>query len=203
MIFLGTPLIKINKIIVNERKTKSMCFGTDENLNVFFNEKPIEQLIQYKYLGVIVWSVNKVGQDMYSNNYRFISDKCRRVVFSIKWKLKFIQSLPLNMLLDIFDTLIRPIFTYGSDVWGLGKTGIDVVDEIFLNFVCCILSVKATTCNVIFYGECGRYPFRVFCHINVLLYLHRLWTMPVNCQIGISKSNALHGQGFSTFFRHH
>ena len=27
-----------------------MCFGTDENLNVFFNGKPIEQVNQYKYL---------------------------------------------------------------------------------------------------------------------------------------------------------
>ena len=40
-----------NKIIVNELKTKSMCFGTDKNLNVFFSGKPIEQVNQYKYLG--------------------------------------------------------------------------------------------------------------------------------------------------------
>ena len=33
-----------NKIIINELKTKSMCFGTDENLNVCFNGKPIEQV---------------------------------------------------------------------------------------------------------------------------------------------------------------
>ena len=112
-----------------------MCFDTDENFNVFFNGKPIEKVNQFKYIGVIVRSINKVGQYMYFNNYRFISDKCRRVVFSIKRKLRFIQSLPLDILLDIFDTLIRPIFTYGSVVWGLGKTGIDVVDEIFLNFV--------------------------------------------------------------------
>ena len=75
--------------------------------------------------------------------------------------------LPLNILLDIFDTLIRPIFTYGSDVWGLIETGIDVVDQVFLNFVCFTLSV--TTCNAIVYGECGRYPLSVFCNINVLL----------------------------------
>ena len=81
-----------NRLIVNELKTKSMCYGTDENMNVFFNGKPIEQVNQYKYLGVIVRSINKVGQDMYSNNYRFISDKSRRAVFSMKRKLKFIQS---------------------------------------------------------------------------------------------------------------
>ena len=100
-----------NKIIVNELKTKSMCFGTDENLNVFFNGKPIEQVNQYKYLGAIVRSINKVGQDMYSNNYRFVSDKSRRAIFSMKRKLKFIQSLPPSILFDMFDTMIRPILT--------------------------------------------------------------------------------------------
>ena len=140
-----------NKFIVHELKTKSMCFGTDENLNVFFNGKPIKQVNQYKYLGVIVRSINKVGQDMYSNNYRFISDKSRRAVFSMKWKLKFIQSLPPSILFDMFDTIIRPILTYGSDVWGLSKTGTDVLDKVFLNFARCTLSVKATTCNTIVY----------------------------------------------------
>ena len=72
-----------------------MCFGTDENLNVFFNGKPIEQVNHYKYLGVIVRSINKVGQDMYSNNYRFVYDKSRRAVFSVKRKLKFINLYPL------------------------------------------------------------------------------------------------------------
>ena len=190
-----------NKIIVNELKTKSMSFGTDENLNVFFNGKPIEQVNQYKYFGVIVRSISKVGQDMYSNNYRFIYDKSRRTVFSMKRKLKFIQSLLPSKLFDMFDTMIRPILTYGSDVWGLSKTVIDVVDKVFLNFARCTLSVKATTCNTIVYGECGRYPLSVFCHINVLCYLHRLLTMPGE---KIVKSvfhtlYALHGQGFSTW----
>ena len=42
-----------NKTIVNALKTKLMCFGTGENLNVFFNGKPIEQVNQYKCPGVI------------------------------------------------------------------------------------------------------------------------------------------------------
>ena len=54
---------------------------------------------------------------MYSNNYRFIYDKSRRAVFSMKRKLKFIQSLPPSILFDMFDTIILPILTYGSDIW--------------------------------------------------------------------------------------
>ena len=190
-----------NKIIVNEINTKSMCFGTNENLNVSFNGKPIQQVSQYKYLGVIIRSINKVGQDLCSNNYRYISDKSRRAVFSMKRKLKFIRSLPPSIFFDMFDTLIRPILTYGSDVWGLRKAGLDVINKVFLNFIRCTLNVKATTCNAIVYGECGRFPLSVFCHINVLCYVHRLLTMPGD---RIVKSvfhtlDTLHGQGFTTW----
>ena len=104
---------------------------------------------------------------MYSNNYRFVYDKSHRAVFSVKRKLKFIQSLAPSILFDMFDTIMRPILTYGSDVWGLSKTGIDVVDKVFLNVArCTLIIVKATTCNTIVYGECGRYPLSVFCHIQ-------------------------------------
>ena len=190
-----------NKIIVYEIKTKSMCFGTNENLNVFFNGKPIQQVSQYKYLGVIVRSIKKVGQDMCFNNYRYISDKSRRVVFSMKRMLKFTRCLPPSIFFYMFDTLIRPILTYGSDVWGLSKAGLNVVNKVFLNFVRRTLNVKAITCNAIAYGECGRYPLSVFCHINVLCYLHRLLTMPGE---RIVKSvfhtlDALHGHGFTTW----
>ena len=67
------------KIIVNEMKTKSLCFGTSETFTVYFNGKLIEQVDQYRYLGVIVWSLNKLNQDIFFNNYRVISDKSRRL----------------------------------------------------------------------------------------------------------------------------
>ena len=106
-----------------------------------------------------------------------------------------------SIFFDMFDTLIRHILTYGSDVWGLSKAGLDVLDKVFLNFVRCTLNVKATTCNAIVYGECGRYPLSVFCHINVLCHLHRLLTMPGE---RIVKSvfhtlGTLHGHGFTTW----
>ena len=114
-----------NKIIVNETKTKVMCFGTKENFSVFFNKKLIEPVDQYKYLGVIVRSINKTNQDLFSNNYRFIFDKSQKAIFSLKKKLKFVQSVSPGIMFDMFDTLIRPILNYRSDVWGLSRTGLE------------------------------------------------------------------------------
>ena len=190
-----------NKIIVNEMKTKSMCFGTSETFTVYFNGKRIEQVDQYRYLGVIIRSVNRLNQDIFSNNYRVISDKSRKAAFGMKKKLRLIQNLPPSIMFNIFETLVRPILTYGSDVWGMSKSGLDALDKVFLHYARCTLGVKATTCNAIVYGECGKYPPSIFCQVNVLCYLHRLLTMQngkivksVFCTL-----SALHSQGFPTW----
>ena len=73
--------------------------------------------------------------------------------------------------------------------------------KLFQNFVRCTLHIKATTCNPIVYGECGRFPPSVYCHINILCYYRRLLGMSEN---SISKSvfnglHRLHQQGFPTW----
>ena len=87
---------------------------------------------------------------------------------------------------------------YGSDIWGYIKLGTRLFDKSFHNFVRCTLHIKATTCNPIVYGGCGRFPPSVYCHINVLCYYRRLLGMSEN---SISKSvlnglYRLHQQGF-------
>ena len=119
----------------------------------------------------------------------------------MKKKLKCIQHLPPSITFDMFDTLVRRILTYGSDVWGMSKAGLDVLDKVFLHYSRCTLGIKATTCNVITYGECGKYPPSVFCQTDVLCYLHRLLTMPDGKLVKsvFYTLNALHSQGFPTW----
>ena len=110
-------------------------------------KKLIEQVDQNKYLGVIVRSVNKTNQDLFSSNYRFIFNKSQKAIFRMKKKLKFVQSLSPSIMFDMFDTLIRPILNYGSDVWGLTRAELESLDKMFLDYVRCILCIKATTCR--------------------------------------------------------
>ena len=149
-------------------------------------------------LGVIVRSINKTNQDLFSSNYRFISDKSQKAIFNMKKKLKFVQNVSPSIMFDMFDTLIRPILNYGSDVWGLSRSGLESLDKVFLHYVRCILCIKATTCNAIVYGECGRYPPSITCHVNVLCYLHWLLTMESEKMVKsiFCALNALHDQGF-------
>ena len=56
----------------------------------------------------------------------------------------------------MFDSLVRPILTYGSEVWGASKSGLQELDRVFLQYMRCVWRIKATTSNLAVYGECGR-----------------------------------------------
>ena len=54
-----------NHMIVNEAKSKVMCFGKQSQFNVSFNDKEIEQVWRYKYLGNIIRRIDKPTQDIF------------------------------------------------------------------------------------------------------------------------------------------
>ena len=74
----------------------------------------------------------------------------------------------------IFDSLVRPILLYGSDVWGHSCKSSKTIDKMLHWFIRCALKVKSTTSNVIVVSESGQIPPSVYSHINVLCYLERL-----------------------------
>ena len=73
-------------------------------------------------------------------------------------KMGCMKALTPEIRFDIFDTTIRPIIMYGSDVSGFSKNGLQGRDKLFLNYIRCVLCIKATTSNIIVFGECGKFP---------------------------------------------
>ena len=102
----------------------------------------MEKVDQYNYPGVIVHFINKTDQDLFCTDYRFIHRKSQKVRIGMKKKLKFVQALPPSIMFGMFYTLLRPILTYGSDVWGLSRTGLDSLNNVLLNHVRCIFCIK-------------------------------------------------------------
>ena len=66
--------------------------------------------------------------------------------------------LPIDMQLNLFDTMVTPIILYGSEIWGIEN--IDIIDRFQLKYCKLILNLKSSTPNCMVYGEC-----RVFCII--------------------------------------
>ena len=108
-------------------------------------------------------------------------------------KGKIFKLLPPEIRFDIFDTMIKPILTYGSDVWGINKTALHELDKSFLNYIHCVLCVKSTTS---FWWMWEVSP-SMYCHINVLCYIHRLLKMQSG-QV-VDSLHKWNNQGFHTW----
>ena len=81
-------------MIVNETKTKIMCFGKSLKPELYFNGKLIEEANHYKYLGNILRSVQRSNQDLFMANYQYICDQARKAILSLYRKTKAIKALP-------------------------------------------------------------------------------------------------------------
>ena len=169
-----------NHMIVNEIKTKIMVFGNPKRSKIHFNSVDIDEVTDYKYLGNIISSTRLPNQDPLKKTYKFLSDQARKAIFSMSHKIKSIGELPIEIMFNLFDVLIKPILIYGSDVWGLRSELWGTIDKVFLQYSRCMLHVKATTNNIIAVGECGRFPPRTYCQISALCYLNRLHNMESN-----------------------
>ena len=104
-------------------------------------------------------------------------------------------------MLHMLGAMIKPILVYGSDAWGTNKAAHLAVDKVFLNFVRCILCVKATTSNAIVFGETGHLPPNLSWMISALAFANRFHHMSSDkmAKSVFIELNMLHEQGFTTW----
>ena len=153
-----------NCMIINELKTKAMVFGAHSGpSNIHLNGHPIQTVSQYKYLGKILTATLTLKGDIFQNNHSYLCNKARKAAFRLKNKLKPLGSILPRTSFYLFETLIRPILLYGSDVWGISIPNNDAIDKVFYQYVSCIVKVIATTSNVMVIGESGQLPPGVSC----------------------------------------
>ena len=190
-----------NRMIVNESKTKVMQFGKKGNFEVYFNGTRINEVLEYKYLGVIVRSIRQVNQDVFHCNYQYLCVQSRKAIFCTQRTTKCIEPLNPEIYFYMFDSLVRPILTYGSEVWGVCKSGLQELDRVFLRYMRCVLRVKATTSTLAVYGECVRFPPSLSCHVSLLSFFNRLHHMPDSQLVKqvYNHLNRLHEQGFTNW----
>ena len=148
---------------VNTGKTQVMVFSNKRSVAHQFtlNNCALQNVDNYKYLGCI-----------FSNNRNFkecielLADKARRATFCIK-KIMKNNCLSPKHLLNIFDKMIMPILTYGSEIWGGGlvkkvnKLNLgDCVpgEKIHRHFIKYVLGVHSKASNAAVMAETGRTP---------------------------------------------
>ena len=105
-----------NKLTLNTKKTKVMLFGTPYKVKhanpveIKVNNETIEQVHEFKYLGVILDSSLK-----FAKHTDYITRKVNAKIAALGRVRNY---LPNVLMLTLYKSLIRPHFDYCDIVWG-------------------------------------------------------------------------------------
>ena len=191
-----------NQMSVNALKTKIMVFGPNQKVNVHFDDAAIEQVSEYRYVGCIIQAISNPYSDPFKLNYTYLCDQANKALFSIKQKLKPIGFLPPKAFLHLINASIKPILTYGSDVWGINRLGRDTVDRMFLQILKYMLGVKQSTSSLMVYGETGEFSPSLSCIYNNTCFLNRISHMDSKSLVRLvyDELGELHRCGFKNWY---
>ena len=102
------------QLAINTAKTKVMIFQNiyTHTPPLFYKNCQLNETKEYNYLGNII---------NYNGNFKRaiqeLTKKGLKVLFSLKTRFINFHSLPINLSCKLFDTLIRPVMLYNSDIW--------------------------------------------------------------------------------------
>jgi len=157
------------KLTVNVSKTKIVVFGSRKykGKTMFkYDDDQIEIVDEFKYLG-LMFSFN--GKFKVCRKYLF--SQAQKAMFSLLCKCRKFD-LSLKVCFELFDSLIVPILTYGSEIWSFEAD--QLIEKLHLKFCKYISGLKKSTPNVMVYGEFGRFPLHIFQKIKALSFWYKL-----------------------------
>jgi sialic acid synthase SpsE len=96
---------------------------------------------------------------VFNNALEALRNQADRAMFALIGKCKKL-CLPVDIQLQLFDALVKPILLYGSEVWGYEN--IILLERLQLKFLKILLNVNRSTTNNMVYGELGCLPIGIY-----------------------------------------
>ena len=187
--------IKIDKVIISVN-----CFVVNDFSVTYYGEA-VEVAQSYRYLSNVVQHMQKQNGDIYSNIHEHLSEKGRKTCFSLQHRLRQFNDISPPIMCNMYEALVSPVLTYGSDVRCHLKVCRDAVDSVFVEYMKSVLKVKSPTSHVAVLGECGQLPPSVLCHINVLCFYNNLQNIDSKCIVRVifDELQKIHEMGFNNW----
>ena len=157
------------KLKVNSDKTKVIIFNGNTNdykKTFILGDKPLENVKEYKYLGLTFTKQNK-----FKITKKDLTQRATKAIYFVLSKAKE-HSLPLDCKLKLFDSMVLPILLYGCEIWGYEN--LDIIENIHINFLRRLLPVKKSTPLFMLYGELGRTPLKLIIDQRIIGFWARI-----------------------------
>jgi ribonuclease HI len=108
---------KNNKIKFNDTKSKVMLVSRrkrkeNKNITVYLNNKPLEQVTQIKYLGIILDQKFK-----FHEHITYTAEKCKKLIHSLSKAAKLTWGITHKAMAIIYRGAILPLLAYGAPLW--------------------------------------------------------------------------------------
>ena len=156
------------RLLINYSKTKIIIFSKGKQTEYHFtlDSNTIEIVNEYKYLGVLFSKNNS-----FVTTKKHIAEQGSRAMYSLLRKARNMQ-LPIDLQIELFNKLVKPVLLYGCEVWGFGN--IEIIERVQLKFLKYVLNLKKCTPNHIVYGEVGIYPLKIDIQTRIVSYWSKL-----------------------------
>ena len=107
-----------------------------------------------------------------------LATQSKKSIISILKLQKNVGYFEYTELFKLFDTMVTPILTYGSEIWGYKYA--HIIENVHNQFCCRYLKLYKNTFHSFVRGECGRYPLFVTYYCKCIKYWLRLVRMSGN-----------------------
>ena len=157
------------RLKVNYQKTKIVIFSKGKIRvypNFYMGTVAIDVVHEFIYLGVL-FNYNGSFKKAIARQ----TQRASAAMFAIIRKMRELD-LDIKTVLHLFDACVLPIALYGCEVWGFES--VQIVEQLQLKFCKLIMSLKKSTCNVMVYGETGRFPVTCMIQQRMVCFWFRL-----------------------------
>ena len=161
-----------NRLTVNTAKIKVMYFskkGIKSPPTMTYNDEPLEYVQSFKYLGL-----NFNSKCSFVESLDKLCSQARKAQTVLDLHVMRHPTMSVEHALQLFDSLIKPIVMFDSEVWGVENCG--EIDKYFGGFLKKLLRVKQSTNTSMIYAETGSFALSVSVKLSIVKY----WLKVIN-----------------------
>ena len=160
--------LKINLI-----KTKLIPFSNHRTpinpIHILLNGSEIQVVKKYKYLGILLSANGSLKPAI-----DILAAQANKALFSLMKSATRLQYPSPLILSHLFDSLVRPITEYASEIWTPSES--DEMEVLHRRFCKFALELPTSTTNIAVYSDLGRVPLSIRHKVSLLKYWLRITT---------------------------